>query len=73
MKDNKTFEGAEYFDLRPYTTKEIRALYGVSWETFKKWLVPFKDDIGERIGMTYTVKQVKVIIDKLGFPSKLRL
>lgn len=73
MKENENTSGAEYFDLRPYTTKEMRMLYGVNWDTWKKWTAPFLSEIGEMTTRTYNVKQVKTIIDKLGFPEKLKI
>jgi len=63
----------EFFDLRPYTPKELRQLYGVSYKTFVKWLLPFKEQVGEALGGVYNVLQVRTIIDKLGFPDKLEL
>lgn len=55
--------------IRAYTLKEIASLYCVSKLTFKKWLKPFEKEIGERIGHFYSVKQVKIILDKLGTPD----
>ena len=57
--------------IRPYTLKEIASLYRVSKLTLKKWLKPFEKDIGERIGHFYSVKQVKIILDKLGTPDAI--
>ncbi len=55
--------------IRAYTLKEIASLYCVSKLTFKKWLKPFEKDIGIRIGHFYSVKQIKIILDKLGTPD----
>jgi len=55
--------------IKPYKHKELSDLYGVSKQTFSKWLVPFKDKIGERKGHFYTVEQVKIIFMSLGIPS----
>jgi hypothetical protein len=55
--------------IRAYTLKEIASLYCVSKLTFKKWLKPFEKDIGDRIGHFYSVKQIKIILDKLGTPD----
>lgn len=59
------------FQLKPYTPKELRQLYGVSPWTFQKWIKPFKEMIGEPIGRMYNVHQVKAIIEQLGFPETL--
>lgn len=55
--------------LKPYSLMELSRIYGVDFRTFKKWLNPFQDKIGLRIGRFYTVAQVKVIFDALGTPG----
>ena len=62
----------DLFNLKPYTPKELRELYGVSRITFNSWLKPFKNEIGEVIGRCYTVNQVRIITQKLGLPEILR-
>lgn len=55
--------------IRPYTHKELAALYGVSWLTFQKWLKPFEEEIGIKNGHFYNTRQVEIIFAKLGYPS----
>ena len=62
-------DGAGKFMLRAYTPKEMRNLYGVSSHIFKKWIEDFHDEIGELKANSYTIAQVKIIIDKLGVPG----
>jgi len=57
------------FHFKPYSLKELADFYGVCDKTFKKWLKPFLVQIGEKQGRFFTVSQVKIIVDKLGFPS----
>lgn len=57
------------FQLRPYTIAELADMYGVSKKTFRKWLEPFQELIGERNGFFYSIIQVKIIFDKLGMPG----
>lgn len=54
--------------VRPYNTKELSALYGVSYKTFKKWLRPHKEQIGDKIGYYYNIDQVKTIFRILSLP-----
>lgn len=56
--------------IRPYSCKELIALYGISRKTLSRWLLPFEAEIGERQGHYYNVKQVTIIFDKLGQPSR---
>jgi len=55
--------------LRPYTTKELYLLYGVSDKTFRKWLAPFQKKIGQKRGAYFTINQVKIIFRRLGTPG----
>jgi hypothetical protein len=57
--------------IKPYKHKELSDLYGVSRQTFSKWLIRLKGKIGERQGHYYSVEQVRIIFDSLGIPSKL--
>jgi hypothetical protein len=57
--------------VRPYTAKQLYELYGVSDKTFRKWLVPFATEIGEKKGRYYTIAQVKVILERLGIPGEV--
>jgi hypothetical protein len=55
--------------IRPYKLKELAAMYGVDRKTFRKWLTPFLEKIGNREGHFYTISQVKIILEAIGYPS----
>ena len=55
-------------EVKPYSIRELAELYGVSPKVFRNWLSLFENSIGERMGHYYTVRQVKIIFDKLGIP-----
>ncbi len=57
--------------LKPYSVKELSAIYEVNEQTFRNWLIPFKEELGERRGNFYTVNQVELIFKKLGVPKML--
>ena len=57
--------------LKAYSAGELAKLYGVNWRTFKKWLIPFEAEIGEKRGRFYTITQVKIIFDKLSLPATI--
>jgi transposase len=61
----------EVTEIRPYSTKELSGIYGVSDKTLRKWMKPFTDEIGKKQGRYYTVLQVEIIFNKLGMPYKL--
>ncbi len=58
-------------EIKPYTTKQMTTLYGVSDKTFRKWLTPFRELIGQKHGLFFTIEQVKVIFEKLGTPGHM--
>ena len=55
--------------LRAYNLKELASLYSVNRLTFQRWLQPFEKDIGKRNGYYYSVKQIEIILAKLGTPD----
>jgi hypothetical protein len=61
------------FDLRPYTVTELANIYGVCRQTFRKWIHPFEDVIGDRHGYFYSAIQVQIIIEKIGLPVEISI
>ena len=57
--------------VKPYCYKELISLYGVSHKTFKNWIYPFTNELGEKRGRYFTVKQVELIFQKIGFPNNI--
>ncbi len=57
--------------VRPYSLKELAALYDVKPRTVKIWLQPFSSVIGDKKGRFYTIKQVEIIFDKIGEPKEM--
>lgn len=70
---NKNILSGVAFALKAYTLKELSELYGVSEKTFRKWLSPFKEAIGEKRGYFYTIGQVKQILEFLGVPGNIMI
>jgi hypothetical protein len=62
-------ENTKSIPLKPYTTQQLAQLYCISFPTFKKWIRPFADLIGERQGHFFSVKQVAIIFENLGRPD----
>ncbi len=56
--------------IRPYSTGELAAFYGVCPRTFNKWISPYPK-IGKRKGRFYTSSQVQLIFKKIGTPSSV--
>ncbi len=67
--ENKKAKESQAIPLKPYTTKELCAIYKVDRRTFKKWIKPFEEEIGERLGWYYTTRQVRIIFQKLDLPE----
>ncbi len=67
MKQNENLVAK--IQIKTYSNKEIAGLYEVSGRTLRRWLTPFKKDIGRRRGHYYNPKQIRVIFEKLGIPE----
>lgn len=61
----------EVTEIKPYSTKELSQIYGVSERTMLKWMKPFSGEIGKKHGRFYTVLQVEVIFKRLGMPYRI--
>lgn len=57
--------------LKPYSISELARIYSVDPRTFKKWLVPFQNEIGMKHGRFFQIPQVKLIFDKLSIPVEM--
>jgi hypothetical protein len=56
-------------EIKPLNYKQLAAVYEVTHKTLKKWLEPFTAEIGEMRGKVFTIKQIRLIYDKLGEPD----
>lgn len=58
------------FRIVPMTVSELAALYNVDRCTFRRWLQPHAEKIGQPLPKTYsyTTAQVKLIFENLGYP-----
>lgn len=54
--------------VKSATVRELAALYSVSPKTFRNWLLPHRQKIGERRGHYYTARQIRIIFELLGEP-----
>lgn len=55
--------------IRPFSKKDLTAMYNVSKKTMTRWLQPHLPKIGKREGRYYTVKQILLIFELLGPPD----
>ena len=56
------------FSIKPYTHKELAALYRCSKKTLRTWLQLIEKELGPKAGHTYSPRQVRIIVEKLGEP-----
>ncbi len=59
----------EKIEIKPYSKKELAALYKIGVRSMDTWLKPFEKELGKRNGWYYNVKQVRYIFEKLGLPG----
>lgn len=55
--------------IKPYLTKDLANIYGVSKKTMIRWLKRIQHELGERQGNYYSIPQVRVIFKTLDLPS----
>lgn len=58
--------------MQPYTISELSRFYGKDLRTFKKWIAPIEDEIGEKDGRLYNIKQVIIIFNYFGHPNAVK-
>lgn len=59
------------FPLKAYTVTQLSEIYGVSTKTFRRWVSPFKKEVGEKQGYFFNISQVKCIVQRLGVPGNV--
>jgi len=55
--------------LRPYTTKQLAALYEINTNTLRRWLQRHRHVIGPRLGHLFSIVQVEIIFNLFGWPQ----
>ena len=55
--------------LCPLSSTSLAKMYKVHYKTFSKWLQPFAEQIGLKVGRFYNVNQVRIIVRCLGLPA----
>src|ERR1051326_1220616 len=70
MKNTENKSGEKMIQVKSYSNKQLCDLYGTNRRTFRKWLAPYENEIGRRMGNIYTPKQAEKIFEKLGFPKE---
>lgn len=68
LSKSKKTRQSDGVEVKPYCIIELCHMYQISRNTFKKWLLPFAQEIGKKNGRYYSVLQVTLIFDKLGLP-----
>jgi len=54
-------------------TKTLAGLFEVDTKIFRKWIKPFKKEIGIRLGIYFTARQVGIIFEKIGLPPNVEI
>ena len=55
--------------IKPYRTKDLAHLYGVSIKTMITWLNPIREQLGKQIARMWSPKQVNMIFEHLNPPT----
>ena len=66
-EDNKK-EFQRPFEVRAYKWKELCQLYSVCPRTLKRWIYPFREEVGKLQGGYFQIPQIEAIIKGIGLP-----
>lgn len=67
----------QYFDtqgnliIKPYRLLDLAAIFDVNYKTFRRWMDKYPEELGDRDGKYYSIRQVNFCIEKFGLPSKI--
>lgn len=59
--------------IHPMGLSELASIYNVHRHTMRKWIKKISDKVGKREGKLYSVAQLTIIFEKLGFPYYINL
>ena len=69
MEENKSTEA---FEIKAYTKKELRLMYGIPESSFRRWLKELPETKEPSMKNWLTAIQVEAIINKYGIPGQKR-
>jgi hypothetical protein len=70
METDNSKAGSNDKVIHPQNKKNLAALLGVSVFILRKMIREVKDELGEPCGTTYSINQVKFMIDRFGIIEK---
>jgi hypothetical protein len=70
QKSAKVVRLKQPFEVKPYNKGQLCAMYNVSTYIMDKWLLELKDQLGKRVGYSYSPAQVQIIISRYGLPGQ---
>jgi len=73
QKTMENYVQKRYIIVKAYLLKELAAIYDVDTRTLKKWMKPYEQEIGLRIGYYFRPGQVKVIFKNIPLPENVVL
>ncbi len=66
-----------YFDeegrliIKPYYLRDLAAIYEVNYQTMRRWLDNFPQELGKKDGKRYSIFQVEFIVAQFGLPRRI--
>jgi hypothetical protein len=54
--------------IKPCNQAQLANAYGVSTKVLRTWLRPYDKEIGKRHGYKYSLEQLFIMLDKIGWP-----
>jgi len=57
--------------VKPYTNKDLGKMFNMSTRTLRRNIVGIKEQLGERRGHFWNIKQVEMIMAQIGRPYEI--
>lgn len=71
MRSKQCYDGEGNFLIRPYSLKELAAVYGICYQTMRVWIDAMAKEYGDKKGKYFSIAQVRGIVTAIGFPAKI--
>jgi hypothetical protein len=71
MSVKRCYDEQGNFLVRPYSLKELAAVYGVHYKRLRAWIDEMAAEHGEKKGKYFSIAQVRGIVTAIGFPAKI--
>jgi len=71
--EKQYYDGQGNLFIKPYRLKDLAAIFDINSLTLKRWMGKYREELEEKDGKYYSVRQVEFMIEKFGLPRVMSL